>query len=59
VLTFPQILAGVFTLAGLLLAAILLVVLLPRREEREASPVPDDRNPLPPLNGGNGDGFTR
>ena len=32
-LTFPQILIGVFTAAGLLLAVILLVVLLPRRDE--------------------------
>jgi hypothetical protein len=32
-LTFPQILIGVFAAAGLLLAVILLVVLLPRRDE--------------------------
>jgi hypothetical protein len=53
VLTFPQILIGVFGMAGLLLAVILLVVLLPRRDEDGV------HEPLPPLNGRNGDGFTR
>jgi hypothetical protein len=52
VLTFPQILIGVFGSAGLLLAVILLVVLLPRRDHT------DGRDALPPMNGRNGDGFT-
>ena len=54
-LTFPQILIGVFTAAGVLLAVILLVVLLPRREESRR---PESRDPLPRVNGRNGEGST-
>jgi hypothetical protein len=53
VLSFPAILIGVFGMAGLLLAVILLAALLPRREEDAG------RDALPPLTGRNGDGFTR
>ena len=40
-LTFPQILIGVFGAAGVLLTVILLVVLLPRRDEGESSERPE------------------
>ena len=52
-LTFPQILIGVFTAAGALLAIILLVVLLPRRDESRS---PKSLDPLHRVNGRNGDG---
>ena len=54
-LTFPQILIGVFTAAGALLAIILLVVLLPRRDESRS---PKSLDPLHRVNGRNGDGPT-
>jgi hypothetical protein len=57
-LSFTAILIGVFGLAGLLLAVILLVVLLPRREPEEPDDV-GERFSLPPANGRNGEGFTR
>jgi len=61
VLSFPVILIGVFGSAGLLLAVILLVVLLPRRESEEPgrSSGAGERFSLPPTNGRNGEGFTR
>ncbi|HVS34688.1 MAG TPA: hypothetical protein VMS17_03840 [Gemmataceae bacterium] len=54
-LTFPQILIGVFTAAGVLLAVILLVVLLPRRDEGESAERPPSGDPLHRVNGRNGD----
>ncbi len=53
-LTFPQILIGVFTAAGALLTIILLVVLLPRRDEPRSRRRSLD--PLHRVNGRNGDG---
>ena len=54
-LTFPQILIGVFTAAGVLLAVILLVVLLPRHDDSRG---PDSRDQLHRVNGRNGEGST-
>jgi hypothetical protein len=59
VLSFPLILTGVLSAAGLLLAVILLVVLLPRRDEADPTRQSDERDLLPPLTGRNGEGFTR
>jgi hypothetical protein len=54
-LTFPQILIGVFGAAGVLLTVILLVVLLPRRDEHDSSQHAEDGDPLHRVNGRNGD----
>ena len=53
-LTFPEILIGVFGEAGLLLALILLVVLLPRRRGTNHRKSGND-GPLHRVNGRNGD----
>ncbi len=61
-LSFPLILTAIFTMAGGLLGVILLVVLLPRRDEGgrpETSGLPPDDHAerlRPP--GRNGEGFT-
>ncbi len=55
-LTFPQILIGIFTAAGVLLTVILLVVLLPRRDGREAPRDQETYDPLHRVNGRNGEG---
>ena len=55
-LSFPLILTGVLGAAGLLLAAILLVAVLPRREPpREV----DEDAPQAPAASRNGEGFRR
>ena len=54
-LSFPLILAIIFTLAGGLLGVILLVVLLPRRDDRDPPADAEEGHRLP---GRNGEGYS-
>jgi hypothetical protein len=56
VLSFPLILTGVLSAAGLLLAAILLVALLPRRESQDQG---EEEAPQAPVASRNGEGFRK